>query len=103
MTVLKRLVTLATVWSLSLPALGPRLAAQDTQPTGTIVGRVVDEDGTGVAGAQVYIERPALGTQTRANGEYVLPRVPAGTHNLHARLLGYRPEGAVSPWPPTAG
>ena len=35
-----------------------------------------------------------MGTQTRANGEYVLPRVPAGSYSLQARLLGYRPESA---------
>jgi outer membrane receptor protein involved in Fe transport len=53
---------------------------------------VVDDAGTGVSGAQIYIDRPALGTQTRANGEYTLTRVPSGTHMLHARLLGFRPE-----------
>jgi outer membrane receptor protein involved in Fe transport len=95
MTVVKRLVTLAAILSLALPALRtPPALAQGTAPTGTITGRVVDEEGTGVAGAQVYIERPALGTQTRPNGEYVLPRVPTGTHTLNARLLGYRPEAA---------
>jgi outer membrane receptor protein involved in Fe transport len=55
---------------------------------------VGDEEGTGVSGAQIYIDRPALGTQTRANGEYTLTRVPSGTYVLHARLLGFRPESA---------
>ena len=47
-----------------------------------------------VGGAQVYIERPSLGTQSRPNGEYVLQRVPAGTHTLRVRMLGLRPEAA---------
>jgi outer membrane receptor protein involved in Fe transport len=54
----------------------------------------VDEDGTAVPGAQIYIDRPAMSTQTRNNGTYVLSRVPAGTHILRVRLLGYRPEQA---------
>ncbi len=96
MTVVHRLASLAAILSLVMPALRatPAVAQGTPPPTGTITGRVVDEEGAGVAGAQIYIERPALGTQTRPNGEYVLPRVPAGTHTLHARLLGYRPEAA---------
>jgi iron complex outermembrane recepter protein len=71
----------------------PDIMAQGTAPTGTIRGRVVDDEGNAAAGAQVYIS-PALGTQTQANGQYVLPRVPAGTHTLNARLLGLRPGAA---------
>jgi iron complex outermembrane receptor protein len=93
MTVTKRFVTLASTLSILLSAPFTRaVEAQDTGPTGTIAGRVVDEEGVGVAGAQIYIVRPAVSTQTRNNGEYVLTRVPAGTHTLNARLLGYRPE-----------
>jgi outer membrane receptor protein involved in Fe transport len=95
MTLLKRLATIAFVLSLGTPVLQlSALRAQEAAPTGTITGRVVDEDGTGIAGAQIYIDRPAIGTQTRANGDYVLARVPTGTQTLHARLLGYRPENA---------
>jgi iron complex outermembrane receptor protein len=95
MTVMKRLVTLASALSFVILATQPSSAgAQVAAPTGTIAGRVVDEEGTGVGGAQIYIDRPALGTQTRQNGEYVLTRVPPGTYTLHARLLGFRPEAA---------
>ena len=95
MTLLKRLVTLASVLSVGIGMLRPAaLPAQETAATGTIAGRVVDEQGTGIAGAQIYIDRPALGTQTRGNGDYTLTRVPAGSYTLHARLLGYRPDTA---------
>jgi outer membrane receptor protein involved in Fe transport len=70
------------------------LSAQAGEQTGSIGGRVVDDQGAPLAGAQVAIPGTTMGTQTRANGEYVLPRVPAGTHSLQARLLGYRPESA---------
>ena len=53
---------------------------------------MVDENGTGVANAQIYIDRPALGTQSRTDGGYTLSRVPPGTYTLHARLLGFKPE-----------
>src|SRR4051812_31654471 len=90
-----RLVCLA-ISSLLLASLGgpPSLAAQGTPQTGTISGRVVDDEGAGVAGAQIFIN-PQLGTQTRADGQYTLARVPAGTHTLHARMLGSRPETAT--------
>ena len=68
------------------------LAAQGAQ-TGTIAGRVIDDEGAAVSGAQIFIN-PTLGTQTRADGGYTLSRVPAGTHTLHARQLGLRPETA---------
>jgi iron complex outermembrane recepter protein len=95
MTACRRLVLLAVTSLLALPFSRPApLIAQGGAPTGSIAGRVVDEEGTGVSGAQIYIDRPALGTQTRANGEYTLTRVPSGTYVLHARLLGFRPESA---------
>ncbi len=90
-----RLVSLA-VAALLLPPLSglSNVAAQGVAQTGTISGRVVDDQGDAAAGAQVYIS-PSIGTQARSNGEYVLPRVPAGTQTLHARLLGLRPEAAT--------
>jgi outer membrane receptor protein involved in Fe transport len=89
-----RLVSLAVASLFLLPLTGlSNVAAQGAAQTGTISGRVVDDAGAPAAGAQVYIS-PSLGTQTRANGQYVLPRVPPGTHTLNARLLGLRPEAA---------
>jgi iron complex outermembrane receptor protein len=67
-------------------------AAQETAQTGTVSGRVVDERGTGIASAQVFIDR--LATQTGTSGAYSLTRVPAGTHTLRVRMLGFRPDSA---------
>jgi outer membrane receptor protein involved in Fe transport len=89
------LFTLTVASLLAIPIARPSTAsAQDTGPTGTIAGRVVDQQGTALAGAQVFVEGTSLATQTRNNGEYVLARVPTGAHAVHARLLGYRPEAA---------
>jgi iron complex outermembrane receptor protein len=93
MTLCSRLARLASALALALPLLYPIAAsAQQPAPTGSIAGRVVDENGAGVANAQIYIDRPALGTQTRADGGYTLSRVPPGSYTLRARLLGFKPE-----------
>jgi iron complex outermembrane recepter protein len=69
-------------------------AAQAGEQTGSIGGRVVDDQGVALGGAQVAIPGTQIATLTRANGEYVLPRVPVGSHSIMGRLLGYRPETA---------
>jgi outer membrane receptor protein involved in Fe transport len=89
-----RLVSLTLAAVVAFSAGQSTLAAQVGEQTGSIRGRVVDEAGAPVAGAQLFIDRPAVGTQSRTNGEYVLERVPSGTHTLRVRMLGLRPETA---------
>ena len=68
--------------------------AQAGAQTGSVSGRVVDDQGAPLAGAQVMVGGTSIETSTRSNGEYTLPRVPAGTHSLQGRLLGFRPQTA---------
>ncbi len=68
------------------------LAAQEQ--TGSIAGKVTDEQGTPIANAQITIRGTTLGAQSRADGGYTLPRVPAGTVAVTARMLGFRPDSA---------
>src|SRR5687768_8339045 len=77
-----------------LLALAPAAAAQDAAQTGTVTGRVVDERGAGISGAQVFLVRPAISTTTAPGGNYTLQRVPAGTHTLQVRMLGFSPDSA---------
>ena len=70
-------------------------AAQDAAQTGSVAGRVTDGQGTGISGAQVFLVRPAVSTQTRADGGYTLDRVPAGTRTVHVRMLGFSPDSAT--------
>src|SRR5688500_15398090 len=77
-----------------LLALAPAAAAQDPAQTGTVTGRVTDERGAGISGAQVFLVRPAIGTQTGSGGNYRLTGVPAGTHSVGVRMLGFRPDSA---------
>ena len=60
------------------------------QSTGVVRGRVVESGSQrGVAEAQVTITGTTLGAVTNANGEFTISGVPAGTHELSVRRIGY--------------
>jgi outer membrane receptor protein involved in Fe transport len=79
---------------LSLVALGAPVGGAAQAPGGSVAGRVADERGGPVAGADVAIAASALGARTATNGTYVIENVPAGTHTVRARLIGYRSQTA---------
>ena len=57
---------------------------------GRIVGRIVDETSARpLVGVQVYLEGTGLGALSDINGRYLILRVPAGTHDLVAEMLGF--------------
>ncbi|MGH7664159.1 MAG: TonB-dependent receptor domain-containing protein [Gemmatimonadaceae bacterium] len=57
---------------------------------GSVAGRVTDADeGVGLQGAVVRIEGSGLGTTTGEDGRYRITSVPAGTHTVVARRIGY--------------
>lgn len=60
--------------------------------TGSIVGRISDENGEPMVGATILIEPLSLGTIADANGNYQLLGVPAGTHPVKISFIGYTPE-----------
>jgi outer membrane receptor protein involved in Fe transport len=92
---MNRFVSLAVAFLvLACVARPSPILAQETGQNGTIVGKVVDERGGAVAGAQVFLTRPAIGTLTRPDGGYTLTRVPVGPQSLHVRMLGFRPDSA---------
>lgn len=62
------------------------LAAQ----TGTVAGMVTDSTGAPLAGAAIEVEALFRGAITDENGAYRLTSMPAGTHTLRVRLLGYQ-------------
>lgn len=90
---MKRFVSLAVAsLVLAFIARPSPLAAQEQ--TGSIAGKVTDEAGAPIANAQITIRGTTLGAQSRADGGYTLPRVPAGTAAVTARMLGFRPDSA---------
>jgi hypothetical protein len=56
-----------------------------------VAGRVVNRNGAPVANARVGLMGSSAATITRANGEFVLDSLPAGTQALVVRQLGYQP------------
>lgn len=61
---------------------------------GRVRGRVLDDQGTALAGAVIEVVGLRLAAATGSNGEYTLARVPAGTHSLRVRIIGRQPRTA---------
>ena len=90
MTVARRLILLAGAM-LCAAGTGTRLGAQE--PRGTITGQVIDSATLQpIPGVNVLVEGTRLGTITRDDGTFTIAGVPAGTHTVRARRIGY---GAV--------
>ncbi|MEP7177440.1 MAG: TonB-dependent receptor, partial [Gemmatimonadales bacterium] len=62
------------------------LAAQ----AGTLHGTITDSVGATLSNASVSIEGAGLRATSGADGGYEVSRVPAGTHTVRVRLIGYR-------------
>ncbi|MEM1057208.1 MAG: TonB-dependent receptor [Bacteroidota bacterium] len=62
------------------------------QPTGRVVGQVIDAaTESPLPGATVTVVGTSLGAATDLDGRFVLAAVPVGTQALEARFLGYDP------------
>ena len=87
MIVARRLFLLAGALLCAAASLTP-LGAQ--QPTGTITGQVIDSaTRQPLAGVNVVVEGTRLGAVTRDDGTFTIVGVPAGTHTVRARRIGY--------------
>jgi outer membrane receptor protein involved in Fe transport len=90
-----RLAAMAVAALLSLPVVRPTaVAAQGAAQTGSVAGKVTDDKGAPVAGAQVGIQGTTVGAQTSATGDYQLARVPVGAQTVRVRMVGFRPDSA---------
>ena len=58
--------------------------------TGTITGKVLDDDNEPIAGANVEIVGTSINATANAAGEYTLANVPAGAHNVRASTYSYK-------------
>lgn len=59
--------------------------------TARVTGRVINNAGSPLPGARVQLEGTSRAATTRANGDFILDSLPAGTQSLSVRLLGYAP------------
>jgi hypothetical protein len=73
--------------------LAARVQAQTT-PTGILTGQVVDSSGAVMPGVSVTAASPSLqGTRsavTSANGDYIIPFLPAGDYAVSFELAGFQ-------------
>ncbi len=65
-----------------------------SQTTGKVEGTVKDADGNPLVGANIYLKGTTFGSSTDIDGNYSIVKVPAGTHTILARFLGYKTEAA---------
>src|SRR2546427_4281848 len=89
-----RVVWAAALALLAGAGLPGRGAAQGGAAGGSVAGRVTDERGAAVVGADVAIVGGAQSARTGTNGSYVIENVRAGAHTVRARLIGYRSQTA---------
>ncbi|HSW53740.1 MAG TPA: TonB-dependent receptor [Ignavibacteriaceae bacterium] len=62
----------------------------DAQTSGKLSGRVLDNEGSPLVGANVLIEETTLGAATDFEGYYVIINVRAGTYKVRIGYLGYK-------------
>ena len=58
--------------------------------TGSLSGRVTDESGAAISGAEVRVEGTSLHTSTDDDGRFELRDVPLGPHTLRVLMLGFK-------------
>jgi TonB-dependent starch-binding outer membrane protein SusC len=81
------LTAVAAALAIATPHTTP-LAAQ---ATGTISGRVIDADNSQpITAAQISITGTPFGRSTGDDGRYTLANLPAGTHTVVVRRIGYQ-------------
>jgi hypothetical protein len=88
-----RMRTFRTLAAATVFALAAGVLSAQTIPTATISGKVVDQQGLAVPGATVTAQSPVLqGARTAitsANGDYILPFLPAGQYAVTFELPGF--------------
>lgn len=86
-----RAATLAAAVVTALLLAPPPAGAQT--PTGTLTGRIVDQSGLSIPGATVSVTSPNLqgtrSTVTSANGDFIMPSLPAGPYTIAVELSGF--------------
>lgn len=90
-----RLAVGAALGSLLLIAPLSADPAYGQAQTGTISGRVANQQDAPLAGAQLLLEEIGRGTLSRADGTYTIREVPTGTYTLRVTYIGYRSEAVT--------
>jgi len=70
--------------------------AAEAQSGGKLEGRIRDQAGAPIAGAQVRVDGTAFGAVSDSRGYYFINSVPVGNVDLIAAFVGYRPVRVTS-------
>ena len=84
-----RLLALAALIPLALPAAAPSAAAQGRTPRSVLVLNVRDEQGKPIADAQVVVGGVTRGGRSDATGEVFMTDIPPGNRLVELRRPGY--------------
>ncbi len=70
------------------------LMVQSYAQHGTLSGKVVDgKSGETLIGASVIVDDNAtIGAATDLDGNFTIPKVPAGVHKVRVNYIGYQPK-----------
>ncbi len=82
------------VAAVALGLLGLAAPAVASAQGGSVAGKVTDEQGGALSGAQITLDQSGKGAVSGADGSYVIEAVAAGAHTLRVRLIGYRGQTA---------
>ena len=59
---------------------------------GTIRGKVTDDKGAPLPGANIYVPAVGIGAAADQNGNYILLNIPVGDYDVVVQMMGYRKE-----------
>ncbi|HET9939882.1 MAG TPA: carboxypeptidase regulatory-like domain-containing protein [Candidatus Eisenbacteria bacterium] len=68
---------------------GSRVGGEGTSKTGTLRGKVMDENLRGIENVRVAISGTSEEQLTHADGSFLFARVPSGSYSVSARATGY--------------
>lgn len=60
--------------------------------TGTIKGKITNEEGTALEGAYITIPSLEHGTTSNEDGEYTIKNLPGGKYQVTVKYIGYEPQ-----------
>ena len=76
-------------FSLAVVAAALLTPASVSAQNGSVTGRVLADDGSPVAGAQVSIQGTGLGGLTNVRGAFLILRVPPGAYTVEVQSIGF--------------
>ena len=57
---------------------------------GTIRGKVTDDKGAPLPGANIYLPAAGIGAAAGADGSYIILNIPVGDYDVVVQMMGYQ-------------